>query len=236
MSLHKLVFDTTDSGTIADSSNVGAYVRGADGTLVTVTGTSLNTNLTNASIAVTATALDIRHLAFATDKVDASGSAVSITGTVAVTQSTSPWVVSATALDIRHLAAATDSVASWTKDGAGTAITSTTAGGKQALDVNIAATDIEINVEIRANTALTTAASPVSTSGALFTSPLANRKFVWMYNNGSKAVYIGPSGVSSASGFPLFPGSLLDAQIGAAVAIHAVASSGTQDVRVMQAS
>lgn len=48
------------------------------------------------SITVDAVALDIRALSFATDKVDVSGSSVSITGTVAVTQSTSPWVVSGT--------------------------------------------------------------------------------------------------------------------------------------------
>jgi len=59
---------------------------------------------------VTATDLDIRDLAFATDSVDVSGSSVSITGDVNVTQGTSPWVVSATDLDIRDLAFATDKV------------------------------------------------------------------------------------------------------------------------------
>jgi hypothetical protein len=283
MSLHKLVFDTTDAASIADSANVGAYIRADDGTLISATGTSLDVNLTNASIAVTATDLDIRDLshtqdsvkigdgtdflaiaadgsiavtdnggsltvdatnldirdlAFATDKVDVTGSSVSITGDVNVTQGTSPWVVSATNLDIRDLVAATDSVSSWTKDGSGTSITSTVAGAKQALDVNIAASDIEINVENDwANIALTTASSTVTTtSAALFASPLADRRFVWMCNNGSKVVYVGPSGVSTANGFPLFPGSMLDARIGPAVAVHSVSSSGSQDVRVMQAS
>lgn len=48
------------------------------------------------SITVDAVNLDIRDLAFATDKVDVSGSSVSISGTVAVTQSTSPWTVDGT--------------------------------------------------------------------------------------------------------------------------------------------
>jgi lipopolysaccharide export system protein LptA len=65
--------------------------------------------ITNA-VTVTATNLDIRDLAFATDKVDVSGSSVSITGDVNVTQGTNPWIVSATNLDIRDLAFATDKV------------------------------------------------------------------------------------------------------------------------------
>lgn len=74
------------------------------------------------SITVDASDLDVRDLAFATDKVDVSGSSVT---------------VSATDLDIRNLVAATDSVSSHLKDGAGTSITSTTTGAKQALDVSL---------------------------------------------------------------------------------------------------
>lgn len=61
----------------------------------------LPVTVSNSSIAVTATDLDIRDLAFATDSVDVSGSSVSISGSVAVT---------ATDLDIRNLAFATDTV------------------------------------------------------------------------------------------------------------------------------
>jgi hypothetical protein len=71
----------------------------------------------NSSIAVTATDLDIRDLAFATDKVDVSGSEVSLDAatlaaleTITVLQGTSPWVVSATDLDIRDLSHSQDSV------------------------------------------------------------------------------------------------------------------------------
>lgn len=77
---------------------------------------------------VSATDLDIRNLVFATDKVDASGSSVSISGSVVVTAtdldirdlafatdkvdvSGSSVSVTATDLDIRDLSAATDSVA-----------------------------------------------------------------------------------------------------------------------------
>lgn len=53
-------------------------------------------------------------------------------------------VVTATDLDIRDLSAAQDSIESWTHDGTGNAITST--GG--ALDINIASSDIQIDVDL----------------------------------------------------------------------------------------
>jgi hypothetical protein len=69
------------------------------------------------SITVDATNLDIRDLVFATDKVDVSGSEVSLDAatlaaleTITVEQGTSPWVVSSTDLDIRDLTHASDSV------------------------------------------------------------------------------------------------------------------------------
>lgn len=61
-------------------------------------------DVTGSSVTVAATDLDIRDLAFATDKVDVTGSSVT---------------VSATDLDIRDLDAATDSVQANLKDGAG---------------------------------------------------------------------------------------------------------------------
>jgi uncharacterized protein YfiM (DUF2279 family) len=283
MALHKLVFDATDADTIAASANVGAYLRSADGTLLThtdvggkkaldvrvaeginvevdldaaddsvaswtndgagnaITSTSengdqaLDVHLSNSSIAVTATDLDIRDLAFATDKVDASGSSVSITGDVNVTQGTDPWVVSATDLDIRDLDAASDSIASWLSDGAGNALSST-AG---ALDVNIASGTVSINDAALADTALKASAETVGTSAAAIVDgadELANRKYLYLYNNGSKQAYIGQSGVTTSTGFPLPPGSILEARIGAAVDVYMIADAASQNVRALQLS
>jgi hypothetical protein len=64
------------------------------------------------AIPVSATNLDIRDLAFATDSVDVSGSSISVSGSVTVT---------ATDLDIRNLSASQDSVA--IKDSTGNAFT-----------------------------------------------------------------------------------------------------------------
>jgi len=111
ISKEKLIFDTTAT---ADSDNVGSYLRASDGTLLTHTDVggkkSLDVNVAN-TVTVTATDLDIRDLDFASDSVDVSGSSVSITGDVNVTQGTSPWVVSSTDLDIRDLDATQDNVA-----------------------------------------------------------------------------------------------------------------------------
>ena len=242
MALHRLLFDAANA---AESANVGANVRaGDDGTLIGHVSDALKVNFTNATLAVTATNLDIRDLVFATDKVDVSGSAVSITGTVAVTQSTSPWVVGdgggsltvdAVNLDIRDLVAATDSVSSYTKDGAGTSITSTLVSGKQGLDVNVI-NSIDVDDGL-ANTAIDASSETVTTtSAALIASPLSARKYVLIYNHGNKAVFVGESGITTGQGFPVYPGVILETRIGAAVAIHAVAQSGSQDIRILQAS
>lgn len=103
---------------------------GADG--------SLNVTDNGGSLTVDAVNLDIRDLAFATDKVDVSGSAVDIgnvAGNVTVLQGTSPWVVSATDLDIRNLVFATDKV-----DVSGSAVDI----GNVAGTVTVQATNLDI--------------------------------------------------------------------------------------------
>lgn len=47
LSLERLVFDTAD---MADSANVGAYLRAADGTLITHTGAALDINIASSDI------------------------------------------------------------------------------------------------------------------------------------------------------------------------------------------
>lgn len=239
MSLHRLLFDTTAPD---DGANVGAYLRSSDGTLLTHTTSggveALDVYLANTSIVVTATDLDIRDLSASQDNVAISdGSdtlAINADGSVNITDNGGSITVDATQLDIDDLNATDDAVQAWTFDGTGNAITSS--GG--ALDINIASSDIEIDVEDdKANTAIAAASETVTTtSAALNTSDLADRRFIWIYNNGNKTVFVGPSGVTTGAGFPVFPGSMLDARIGPAVAIHAVAESGSQDIRVLQAS
>lgn len=300
---HKILFDTTDAETIAASDSIGAFLRSADGTLLTHTTEgakeALDVSIANTSIAVTATDLDIRDLDAAQDSVaawlaDGAGTAITSTGgaidvniktsditldvdlqagaekaedsaatsgdignfVLAVRQDTlasstsadgdysafkvnekgelyvkdadvlaqliSGVTVTATDLDIRDLSAAQDNVA--ISDGVDTLAIN--ADGS----INVVAPDSSL-----ANTAiLASAASVTTTSAAVLGSALASRKALTVYNNGNKMVFVGQSGVSVSNGFPLPPGSLLEMKIGAAVALHAVAENGTQNVRALE--
>lgn len=192
-------------------------------------------SITNA-VTVTATNLDIRDLAFATDKVDVTGSEVSLdSATLAALENIT---VSATDLDIRDLTAASDSVQAWAHDGAGTALTSTLVSGKQALDVNIANT-ITTNDAALANTAIAAAAATLAaanTAQNAVASPLANRKYLFVYNNDNQKMFVGQSGVTSANGFPISPGSYLELRAGAAVDIEFVSTKLAHAIRTLELS
>jgi hypothetical protein len=234
MSLHKLIFDTTAAD---DGANVGAYLRSSDGTLLTHTTVSgdeaLDVNLVQSvTLTVEATDLDIRDLTHVSDSVKVGDG----TDFLEITAS-GEALVSATDFDIRDLTHVGDKDSVRIGDGTDLATITDIDASHKALDVNLAGSDIEIDVEDDlANTAIASSSESVSVTGALFTSDLADRRFIWMYNNGNKTVFIGPSGVSIANGFPIPAGSILSARIGAAVAVHAIAESGTQDVRTLQAS
>lgn len=226
----RLVYDPASD---ASSHKVGSYVlAGDDGTQIGHVSDALKVNFTNASLAVTATDLDIRDLVFATDKVDVSGSSVSISGTVAVTQSTSPWVVSATDLDIRDLTHASDSV----KIGDGTDFLAINNDGS----INAVISGYVDADDSLANTAIFTEARAVSTTAITLTAAaaIANRKWLYVANEGNKAMYIGPSGVTASNGFPLHMGQQSEFRIGAAVAPYIIGETGasSEDIRVMQLS
>lgn len=243
------VFQGTDpwvvSATDLDIRNLSASqdnVAISDGTDTLAINADGSINIaTSSPLTVQATDFDIRDLAFATDKVDVTGSEVSLDAatlaaleTITVNQGTSPWVVSATDLDIRDLTAASDSVASHLFDGTGNAITST--GG--ALDINIASSDIEIDVEDdKANTAiLNTQEDVTTTSAALLASQLADRKFLYVQNLGNRNIFIGASGVTTGTGIRMSAGSIAEFRLGPALSLHAVAQAGTQDIRLMELS
>lgn len=243
-----------------DLSHIDDSVRLGDGTAF-FTSTSengdvaLDVHLSNSSIAVTATDLDIRDLVFATDKVDVSGSEVSLDAatlaaleTITVLQGTSPWVigdgggsitVDAVDLDIRDITAVSDSIASHTFDGAGTAITSTLIGGvDQALDVNVA-NEISINDAALADTAIANAALAITaanTAESAVASALASRKYLSIYNNDNRKMYVGGAGVTAATGFPLSPGSYMEMRAGASVDVQVVSPKASHDVRTLELS
>jgi hypothetical protein len=263
--LHKLIFDTTDAASIAASANVGAYLRASDGTLLTHTGGALNVSFStitdldirdldasqdnvaisdgtdtlavnadgSINVVTTATDLDIRDLDSASDSVAAVQSGTWEVALDAATLAALETVtVTATDLDIRDLAAATDSVSAWLSDGAGNTIGST-AG---ALDVNIKSGDLDDSL---ANTDLVAGSTSIPTTAGgtdLRATDLAGRKWLIVYNNGNKDVFIGKSGVTAGTGFPLPPGAALELRAGPAINAYAIASAGTQDVRTLELS
>lgn len=85
------------------------------------------------------------------------------------------------------------------------------------------------------NSAITSTAATVSTTGALLGSAATNRRYVFVFNNGTKTVYIGQSGVTNATGWPVFPGTGYQFPFGPGIAPHAVSDDGSsQDCRVME--
>jgi hypothetical protein len=193
-------------------------------------------SITNA-VTVQATDLDIRDISHTQDSIQIGDGtdlmAVNADGSINA-------VVSATDLDIRDLDAAQDSIQSNLFDGAGTALTSSTVGAFQALDVNVVASEeLTVNDAALANTAIASAANALASANTaqdVVASPLANRKYLLVMNNSNKNIFVGASGVTAANGFPLSPSAVMELRAGAAIDIEFVAASAGQEVRTLELS
>ena len=117
---------------------------------------------------------------------------------------------------------------------ADTPVISTSAAGDYASQTVDAYNRLWINNS--PNIAIASAAASVTTTSALLIAAAAGRKKILIQNLGSKAIYLGPSGVSASSGFRLAAGAGYELELGPSVAVHSVADSGTQDVRCLQLS
>lgn len=109
-----------------------------------------------------------------------------------------------------------------------------TSGG---LNVHLAGSDIELDIDDTADTACDfTATSVDDTVGGtdLRATDLADRKYFFAYNNGTETVYLGESGVTTATGFPLDPCAYIMMRAGASCDLYAIAPSGTQDIRIAE--
>lgn len=241
--------DTASSGVSADgdyaSLNVDAtgqlWVKDADVLAQLVSG-----------VTVTASDLDIRDLAFATDSVDVSGSSVSITGDVNVTQGTSPWVVSATDLDIRDLAFATDSV-----DVSGSSVSISGSVAVTATDLDIR--DLSSATDSVASSTFDGSGNAIgSLGGALRTTDhadtlahstiviadtataiaaAATQTRIMVQNLDSKTIYVGDSGVTSGAGYPVDKNEFIELPFsGTLYAITASGSTAAGSVRVLKLS
>ena len=237
--IHKLVFDATDADTIAASHSVGAYLRASDGTLLTHTdvGGKKALDVRVAEGINVEVDLDAADDSVASWTHDGTGNAIGSTGgALHISDAGGSLTVDATDLDIRDLSHTQDSA----RIGDGTdLVTVTNVASDYGLDVNIINTELPISDTALANTAIATAANALdvaNTAEDLVASPLANRKYLFAYNNGNKEAYLGPTGVSAATGFPIPPGSLLELRAGPSIDIEWVSADTNQEMRTMELS
>lgn len=237
--IHKLVFDATDADTIAASHSVGAYLRASDGTLLTHTdvGGKKALDVRVAEGINVEVDLDAADDSVASWTNDGAGNAIGSTGgALHISDAGGSLTVDATDLDIRDLSHTQDSA----RIGDGTdLVTVTNVASDYGLDVNIINTELPISDTALANTAIATAANALdvaNTAEDLVASPLANRKYLFAYNNGNKEAYIGASGVTALTGFPVYPGSILELRAGPAIDIEWVSADTNQEMRTMELS
>lgn len=99
--------------------------------------------------------------------------------------------------------------------------------------------DITVDDAALANTAIASASNDLDvadTAEDVVASPLANRKYLYVYNNGNREVFVGASGVTSSNGFPLPRGSMLELRAGASVDIEWVGPNTDQQIRTLELS
>lgn len=98
--------------------------------------------------------------------------------------------------------------------------------GAQTLRVTIATDDvISTSDAALANTAIVAnieTLAVANTAQVAVASPLAARKYLMLANNTKYKMFIGGSGVDAATGFPLYPGSVMELRAGAASAVYFV--------------
>ncbi len=170
---------------------------------------------------VEATDLDIRDLAFATDKVDVTGSEVSLDSATLAALENINAVVTATDLDIRDLTHASDSV----KIGDGTDFLAINADGS----INASFT------EGGYSSWTVVAATVTSTESQLVASALSGRVRIEIQNLGTADIYIRQAtGVTSSNGLKIAKGSSYEQTLDAGAAIYAITASGSADVRIAQ--
>jgi hypothetical protein len=109
------------------------------------------------------------------------------------------------------------------------------------LNVHIAGQDGTLTVSdaALANTAIAAAAETLdvaNTSQAVVASPLANRKYLFIRNNDNQIAFIGQSGVTTATGFPVSPGSFVELRAGAASVVHFVSNKANLQIRTLELS
>ena len=90
-----------------------------------------------------------------------------------------------------------------------------------------------------ANTAIANAAETLTaanTAQDVVASPLPSRKYLFVYNNDNRKMFIGGTGVTTADGFPVAPNSYLELRAGAAVDVEYVSTKINHEIRTLELS
>jgi hypothetical protein len=221
---HQLGFSSSD---LANSDQVGANVI-AGGTVITATGTSMNVNITNASIPISATDLDIRDLDATQDNVAISDG----TDTLAIENDGS---LNVNLLDL----VADDAVDAGGSLKVGSRALSTlgvvSASGDRADLISDLYRRIYVNNQpnIAGNMLAPTVSDTASQADA---TPLAGRKKVLVQNLSDKNIYLGTSNaVTISNGIEIPKKGNLEMSWGENIEIWLIGPTGiSDDVRILE--
>lgn len=173
------------------------------------------------SVTVSATDLDIRDLAFASDSVTAhQGGSWEVSLSAGSLAALENITVSATDLDIRDLAFATDKV---DVTGSEVELGATSLAALENIQVSMEAMDTCVAEEL---TVGLTAVQVVASA------PVANRRYLLIQNISDKKMYIGGSGVTTATGIELPPNANLP--LDAASAVYAICGTAGKKIRILE--
>lgn len=206
ITLDELIFDPANPD---DGANVGATLRGADGTVIGNVADALKVTGEVSFASGSEVALDAATLA-ALETVTIEDGGGSIT-------------VDAVDLDIRDLSDATDSVA--------------IGDGTNSLSVNADGSINVVSQGTACFETLQNSAQSVTTTASQITpTPLSGRKEITIQNLGSKDIWLGSTaGVTASNGIKLPRGASATYNWCDTATIFAV-SDGTSDVRIMEAA
>jgi len=271
--LHKLVFDTTDTDTIADSAHVGSHTLDGLGKLIT-SGDGSHATIANNAIQ----ALDTRNFLYGYDatggdwvRLTETGGALDINvksgdltvdldGIYNVSTNPTPDNVGAIFHNRAATPAVTDQVFRSTGGPLADAVVNANVHGidanafgmvyngstwdrvhgtSGAMNVSIQNTTVQVSDAALANVAITadkTSIAVIGTAQVAVAAPLTDRKYLSIYNNDNRTMYVGPATVTAANGFPVPPGAMLDMRAGAAVPVNVVSTKTAHDMRYMELS
>lgn len=244
-------FVRSNDGTLITHHNIGvsnkhldvyAALAAGDGTPITQTGGALDVNIANGTFNID-TDLDGIYVALTNADPDNVGL---IAHTRSLTPTDAEQVQRTTASTADQDAIVAAQVHALDVNAFGMVYNGTTwdrlTGTSGSLNVNVTASTGPITVtdSALANTAIVsnTRTLPVAgTAAVAVASPLAARKYLWLYNFSNQKVYIGGAGVTLANGFPISPGSYMELRAGVASPVNFVGEAGkTPEIRTLEMS